>query len=194
MTPFSKLLGYSDESFKPWHDAITMRGRKVLLVEGDIDKRYFERLKSPEFGSQALKEDIQIFSYNGADNLKNESILKLVIDLSEKCVVTCDLDALPQVEKTIKLLSIEEGREFLVIGKGDARGCIEDYVPKHIHDTVYAENTHLVAKLMGPSSEARSAKSEMKKKICEHLLAKGDSKTDFSDFIGLSKRLNKMFS
>lgn len=194
MQPFAELLGYTEESFKPWHDAITMRGQKVLLVEGAIDKRYLERMKDAAFGNSALRDDIQIFSYNGADNLRNESILKLVINLSRQCVVTCDFDAIEKVKKTIDLLGLEEGRDFLYFGKGEADGCIEDYVPKAIKDKVFSENPQIVSRLMSNSSSAKSAKSEMKQKICDALIESPQPEKDFSDFLGMTKRINKLFS
>ena len=192
MQPFANLLGYNTESFGPWQDALKLRGKKVLLVEGDIDKRYLERIQDQFFGKDALNSAIEIFAYNGAGNLKAESILRLVIQLSDRCVITCDLDAYDKVENTFKILNLAEGKDHTFIGKGDGRGCIEDYVPQAVHEKVYAANPSLVSKLMGASSDARSAKSSMKSKICEYFLDHAKQE-DFADFLSLAKRLNKMF-
>ncbi|HEX7781842.1 MAG TPA: AAA family ATPase [Sphingobium sp.] len=194
MKPFSELLGFADQSFVPWQEAMSFRGKKILLVEGDIDRKYLERMKDPMFGNSALDKEIQIFTYNGSDNLKNESILKLVIDLSEKCVVTCDLDAFEKVKKTISLLGLEKSGKFLTIGHGDGRGCIEDLVPTSFSEEVYKQNPQLVEKLMGNRDDQRSAKSSMKSKMCDYFLTNAKDMKDYSAFVGLAKRLNKLLA
>ncbi|MBY0520221.1 MAG: ATP-binding protein [Sphingomonas sp.] len=191
MQPFARLLGYNPDFFEPWHSALAMRGRKIVLVEGRIDKKYLDKLKSDEFGSDRLDPDIEIFSYDGVDNLGNDSILRLVISLSSRCLVTCDLDAYDRVKRTFDLLSLEDGRGSISIGKVEGNGNIEDLVPDKFKQQIYASSPDLVAKLMGSSKEARSAKSEMKMKICDHFLDKANVQNDFSDFRYLSRRIRR---
>lgn len=65
MEPFGLILGISNEEFKPWKDLFFSDAKSILLVEGIIDKEYFELLRKEEHGKNRLIFDGDIFDYDG---------------------------------------------------------------------------------------------------------------------------------
>lgn len=76
--PFAVALGINPTDFGPMKDIIFSNHSKILLVEGSIDKEYLEFFQNARHGENALSSDIEIFPYDGADNVKNNILNPLV--------------------------------------------------------------------------------------------------------------------
>lgn len=70
MEPFGLALGIDNEQFVPWKEALFSKHEKLLLVEGDTDKQYFELLRDKKHGNKAMEFDGEIVSYGGKDSIK----------------------------------------------------------------------------------------------------------------------------
>jgi hypothetical protein len=62
MQPFSLALGLESDEFKPWKSLLLAASHAILLGEGDVDREYFEMLRSEEHGANRLRFDGEIVS------------------------------------------------------------------------------------------------------------------------------------
>ena len=194
MEPFGLALGMNSDEFAPWRDAFSSRSDAILLVEGDIDKAYFELLLDERHGSNRLDVSGDIVPYDGMGSLKNQVLLKFVLNRSRKVIVTYDLDVEGQIERNLKALNLKKNRDYFAVGK-NAKGkqCIEGLLPDSVVKTVYAENVDLVrAAMNGAKDDKTSAKSNLKLKLYEEFA--NQSREDiscFESFYPLVKKINK---
>ena len=93
MRPFALSLGLDKAEFQPWKELLIGSSECVLLVEGEIDKEYFELLRQDNLGENRLILEGEVFPYNGKDNLKNFTLLSYVKNRCDKIFITYDLDA-----------------------------------------------------------------------------------------------------
>jgi putative ATP-dependent endonuclease of the OLD family len=194
MAPFADQLGIKPELLGPLRSLFASDGDKVLLVEGAIDKSYFEICQKRGVGDCRLDEGVTIQEYGGKDILKNTILLKFTLNRFAKYLVSYDRDAHDQVKGPLTSLGLEEGKHFVPIG-GIKPGadCIEGLMPDSIKGQVYAEHVDLIQALGSTDSKAKkSAKSELKQK----LLAKFNSKTEitvgeFPELAKLIRAINK---
>lgn len=105
MAPFGKALELDAEEFRPWKEMLFSRSECVLLVEGQIDKEYFELLRMPGHGGNRLAIDGEIIPYGGVGSLNNNVLLKFIRNRHKKFFVTYDLDAADSVEKALQSAS-----------------------------------------------------------------------------------------
>ena len=117
--PFAVALGVNQADFGPMKDIIFSENSKILLVEGIIDKEYMVYLQDSIHGSNALSSDIEIFPYDGADNIKNNILMNFIKKKFKKVVVTVDLDRFNSVKKAVTSIGFKENVDFLAIGKSD---------------------------------------------------------------------------
>ena len=71
MSPFGQALGMNSEEFKPWKKLFGSNSEAIFLVEGETDRKYFEMLRDPVHGINALEFDGEIIAYDGAGTLKH---------------------------------------------------------------------------------------------------------------------------
>ena len=76
--PFAFALGLNETDFGPMKDVIFSGNSKILLVEGIIDKEYMHYLQDKAHGENSLRSDIEVFAYDGADNLKNNILMNFI--------------------------------------------------------------------------------------------------------------------
>src|SRR4051794_4907042 len=74
MKPFADHLGIIPDEFTSWRDVIGNRDSSVLSVEGDIDRAYFEHLRSKFSDKFPVAGDVKILQYGGRDSLKNTTL------------------------------------------------------------------------------------------------------------------------
>jgi putative ATP-dependent endonuclease of the OLD family len=101
MEPFSEILGLDNSEFTAWKDVLISNTNCVLLVEGEIDRKYLEHINSLNLPSFQLPEGLQIVPYEGKDALKNTILLKFILEKFKKVFITFDLDAKHELEKTM---------------------------------------------------------------------------------------------
>jgi hypothetical protein len=80
MDPFALALGIRDSEFAGWRDTFFTKSPALVLVEGEIDKRYLDLLRDPAHGEDSLRFEGDIFPYGGRDALKNQALLRFIRD------------------------------------------------------------------------------------------------------------------
>lgn len=195
--PFALSLGISGEDFGPLRSTIFSQKNSIILVEGDIDKEYFELLMKAKHGDKRLKFDGEVFSYGGSGNLKNNILLRFIKDKFHKFLITVDLDKFEDTKKTFSSLGLIENKEFLVIGKNETgKKCIEGLVPDELYKKVSQENIELVRESLENSDLGKSARNKLKSKVLEAFKSE-DKKGNieiYDEFYKLSEQINKLFS
>lgn len=195
MEPFGNILGLNNVEFSPWKDALFSGKQCVLLVEGEIDKSYFEHIHSLAFNDLTLPKGLEIVPYEGKDALKNSILLKFIIDKFKKVLVTFDLDAKPELERTMTQVGLIENTGFLAVGSTKpGKQCIEGLLPERLLSKVYGENTDLVMALTSAENKDRkSAKSSLKQKLlAEFKLDKTISREELRPFLPIFKALSRL--
>ena len=169
MKPFALSLGIRSDELRPWREVIFSGATNLLLVEGDIDKEYFELLRDEGHGDQRLHFDGEIFPYEGSGNLKTQTLLRFIKDRYERIFVTFDLDAENTVRKTLDALGFERGKSYLPLGVDRAgKRCIEGLLPPSVVSKVYSDHPDLVQALSGTTEERRDAQRKLKHYMLEH--------------------------
>ena len=194
MAPFADHLGVSPNEFYSWHQLFSTTKSKVLLVEGEIDKEYFEYIRTKKIGTKRLSEDIEIVAYGGKDALKNTLLVKFVLSKFDNVFITYDLDASNDVKGSLARLNLKEKDDYIAIGVNKpGRDAIEGLLPNRILSAVQAKETDLVMALTSADSAARkSAKSNLKQKYLEEFKKYNDySNEELSELDKIWPIINK---
>lgn len=193
--PFAVALGINPTDFGPMKDIIFSNHSKILLVEGSIDKEYLEFFQNARHGENALSSDIEIFPYDGADNVKNNILMNFIRKKFDKVILTVDIDRLQDVKKAANSIGFKENVDFFPIGKNESgKRCIEGLVPSCAYQTLSSKEPELFQKLaLNVGQEQKSAKSEFKRKLLEEFIQLPISPTTHTDFYNLIKKINKAF-
>lgn len=194
MTPFQQALGLDTEEFKPWKAMMLGGSEAILLVEGDIDKEYFEMLRDSAHGSNQLVLDGEIVPYEGTGSLSNTILLRFVKNRYPRLFVTFDLDAASSIEKTLQGLQFEKGKHYMPVGQNVAgKKNIEGLLPEKVTTAVYGANPDLVqVATAGTADEQRSAKSRLKRLLLDEFKKQSTPGEEyFRHFHVLSKIINK---
>jgi putative ATP-dependent endonuclease of OLD family len=194
MAPFGLALGLSSEEFAPWKDLFLGDGDAVMLVEGEIDKEYFELLRNPAHGSNQLKFTGAIIPYEGAGALQNAVLLKFIRNTFKRIFVTADLDMEPVLSKVFSSLKLEKNKDFAWVGSNaPGKKNIEGLLPESVVTAVYGANAGLVqAATSGTSDEQRSAKAKLKELLLAEFKARAQPRDEFyKGFYPLVKMANK---
>lgn len=195
MEPFGNILGLNNAEFSPWKDVLFSGKQCVLLVEGAIDKSYFEHIHSLAFADLVLPKGLEIVPYEGKDALKNSILLKFIIDKFKKVLVTFDLDAKSELERTMSQVGLIENTGFLAVGSTKpGKQCIEGLLPERVLSKVYSANTDLVMALTSAETKDRkSAKSSLKQKLLAEFKAdKTISREELKPFLPIFKALSRL--
>lgn len=181
MEPFGEALGLRSDEFQPWKELFAADGKAILLVEGEIDREYFELLRAAAHGSNCLKFDGEIVAYDGVGNLQNAVLLRFIRNRFKRLFLTFDLDAAPQLKKPLEALKFEEGKHFMSIGHAaPGKRCIEGLLPDSIHASVYSANPGIVqAVSLGTSEEQKKAKASLKSLCLAEFKAKAQPGDDY---------------
>lgn len=195
MEPFGNILGLNNAEFAAWKDVLFSGKQCVLLVEGDIDKQYFEHIHSLSLPELTLPKGIDIVPYEGKDALKNSILLKFIIDKFQRVLVTFDLDAKAELERTMAQVGLADGTGYLTVGVNKpGKQCIEGLLPERVLAKVYGANPDLVMALTSADGkERKSAKSSLKQKLlAEFKTDKTVTKDDLKPFIAIFKALSRI--
>lgn len=194
MTPFGLALGLDNAEFAPWKEVFFGAGPALLLVEGDIDKEYFELLRQPTHGAERLDFDGDIFAYGGKDQLSNTALLKFIKSRFKRVFITYDLDCDGEAARSLTALGLQRHKDFCALGRDDGGPrSIEGLVPESIFQDVYAANAGLVQKaLHGTKDEQKSAKNRIKRLTLDTFKkAAKPGSPDFTRFYKVVKEANK---
>jgi putative ATP-dependent endonuclease of the OLD family len=195
MEPFGNILGLNNAEFSPWKDVLFSGKQCVLLVEGAIDKSYFEHIHSLAFTDLVLPKGLEIVPYEGKDALKNSILLKFIIDKFKKVLVTFDLDAKSELERTMSQVGLVENTGFLAVGSmKPGKQCIEGLLPDRVLSKVYSANTDLVMALTSAETKDRKlAKSSLKQKLLTEFKAdRTIAREELKPFLPVFKALSRL--
>lgn len=194
MKPFADHLGIIPNEFQEWRNIIISSNKRLLLVEGDIDKEYFIFLRDKFPDRFQLPKDVEVLSYGGRGALKNTTIISFVKQIVPKVFITFDLDAKTDVQRHLEQIGLQERKDFATIGKNKpGKQDIEGLLPDKVLQSVYAREVDLVAAAIGESSDARkSAKNALKRKLLDAFTASEDySVSELREFENLGKVIAK---
>lgn len=194
MEPYSHALGLSNHAIAPWRPLLESQGNVMLLVEGSVDKEYFEMLRDSAHGSNQLIIDGEILTYEGTGSLDNSVLLRFIQRLHKRLYVTYDLDAEAKLRGKLERIGLVHQTDFLPIGVNSAgRRNIEGLVPDHIRATVYQQNPATVeAATNGSPEERKKARNQLKKLILAEFKAKAvPGPEHFGEFYKVAKTINR---
>ncbi|WP_103172922.1 ATP-dependent endonuclease [Paracoccus sp. SY] len=196
MQPFSRILGVASAEFPAWHEVFSSAKSRVVLVEGAIDKEYFEFIKKKYPEIYHIPPDVEVVSYGGKDSLKNTQLLKFMTEKFAKIFITFDLDCRDEAEKSLQRLGLVQNTHYCWIGvDADGAQCIEGLLPDRIRGDVYGSNIPLVTKLQSASSKVRNeASAELKKKYLEAFKSSELTEKELSSFKNVFKVIGRAFA
>lgn len=193
MEPFAEHLGIAPKEFVNSYPLFASHESKVLLVEGPIDKEYFEYLKRADLGIEPLSADIEVVPYGGKDTLKNTLLLKFVLSKFDNIFITYDLDCRQEVSSALDRLGFKYKRDHLALGVNKpGKDAIEGLLPEAVLAAVNGRETDLVMQLGSVNShERRKAKDQLKKKYLEEFTrGSGFSAEDMKELNSVVKHIN----
>lgn len=193
--PFALALGINGEDFGPLKSTIFNDSNNVILVEGPIDKEYLELLKDPAHGANALKKNIEIYPYGGADVIKNTAITSFIKNRFTNVVVTVDYDKYDSVKKSLTSIGFIENKNLLPVGKNETgKKLIEGLLPSEIKSSVRTKYPDIVDAAMENSSDKKEAQNSLKKKYLEEFKATAKpGEEHYGEFYKLVKKINANF-
>lgn len=193
--PFALALGINGDDFGPLKNTIFNEANNVVLVEGAIDREYFELMKDEVHGTNALQKNVQVYDYGGADVLKNNAIISFVRNRFNNVVITVDYDKYDEVKKQLSSIGFIEEKDLIPVGKNESgKKNIEGLLPLHVKNKVRELCPDLVDIAMENSKEKKEAQNKLKKKYFDEFkksaaMAQGD----YSEFYKLIKKINSNF-
>lgn len=156
MEPFALALGTNNDAFLKWKNILFKNSEELLLVEGDIDKEYFEDLIDKKHGNNALDFKGEIFAYGGSGFFDNSVLLKFILSRFPIVYITYDFDIDSKVSKTLQYLGLKKIEDFIAIGiDQDGRRDIEGLLPSEVNSAVYSKYSDLINKALDKDKNAR---------------------------------------
>jgi putative ATP-dependent endonuclease of the OLD family len=194
MAPFGQALGLDSKEFEPWRRLVLSSAKSILLVEGETDKAYFEMLRDESHGANRLMVTCEIAAYGGFGSLTNTVLLKFIMDRYESFFVTYDLDANQHVERTLRSLKLEKGKQYLPIGiNAPGKKRIEGLLPEKVTTAVYSTHPDLVTALSGSREEREEADQTLKNLLLEEFKKQAIPGAEYyQHFYALTKTLNRV--
>jgi len=196
MEPFAEHLGIKSAEFSRLRPIFGASTSRVLLVEGEIDKKYFDFFRTPGDGKLTLKEEIEIVSYGGSSTLKNTALIQFVLRKFDKVFIIFDLDCESESKSFLSRIDDQYVRNSMALGVNvPGKDRIEGLVPDRILSHVFGKNTDLVMAMSGSGDTSKKAKQRMKVIILDEYLSRSDLKEpDFRNFNKIIKKINEFFS
>lgn len=196
MSPFAEHLGIVPPEFESWRNLFGTKRSKVLLVEGDTDKEYFDHLRVNFPKTLSLPPDVEVIPYGGKDALKNIMLVKFVLSKFDRVYVTFDKDAQADVKKFLERLGLVENNDFAAVGLAKpGREAVEGLLPDRVISAVNARETDLIMQLGSAKSDARNeARRKLKVAYLSEFKSHLDySSTELTELGKLGKLISKAF-
>ena len=180
MKPFATILGISNDVFTPWVDLVFAKNNNIILVEGEIDKKYFEFLRETKHGENQLLFSGDIVPYNGTSFFSNSEMLKYIFSKFDKVIITYDLDSKINVERKIANLNIDKKFLMIPIGVNEpGKNNIEGLLPEWVNEKLISIHPNLVNEMTSSDNEIRKrAVNDSKKYRQEIFIESADEKND----------------
>lgn len=196
MRPFAEALGVVPSEFESWRNAFAAQENRVILVEGEIDKKYFEIFRDRYANVYNIPKEIEIVPYEGKDALKNTAILNFMINKFSKVFITFDLDSLKEVEPALKRIGLKLGHDYLPVGLNKpGYDCVEGLLPEGLRKEIYAANLDQVTALGSADSQIRrKAKADIKKEMLRSFENQTFPTSELEGFKNLFAKVGKAFA
>lgn len=197
MAPFSDHLGLPPAEFIDIRPIFSSYKSRVLLVEGVIDKEYFDFFQQHSIAGESLSREIEVVPYGGKDTLKNTVLIQFVLRKFDRVFLTYDLDADNEVRNPLGRLGLKENNDFLALGVSlPGKDCIEGLLPKRVLDAVNGKETDLVMGLGSrDTSERKKAKDALKRKyLAEFINLSEFQKDETKELVKVIKGINGRLS
>ena len=192
--PFELALGMVGPEFDSLKEAFFSHNNSIILLEGDIDVKYFKLLQDDRHGDNKLNFSGELYPYGGFGFLNNPVLLKFMRERFDKLVVTIDLDAIDNVKSNFDRVGYKKDEDYFVVGidKPGCR-CVEGLIPMSIKQKVNSNNPDLVIGLQSEKKEERkSAKDRLKEKYYDQFVSEMNYTDEyFGEFYKLVKKINK---
>lgn len=164
MTPFAMALGITADSFKPWRSILFADADELLLVEGEIDKDYFEYLRKPEHGDHQLHLNGVIFPYGGDGFFAHDVMMKFIINRFNRVLVTFDLDVESKVSRKLEALGLKKNEDFISIGlSSPGKRNIEGLLPTSVTTLVATAHPDIFDHATSADEGNQAAKQRLKR-------------------------------
>ena len=195
MLPFAENLGIVPKEFLSWDKLFGTSAGKVILVEGEIDKEYFEHIKDKYPEIYSIPGDVEIVTYGGKDALKNTSILQFMINKFSRVFITFDLDAAADETRSLERIGLIEDNDFCGVGTSSpGSDCIEGLVPLSIKKKVFVDHVETVGALGAQDTVIRkTAKKKIKAEFLREFKSGTYDAKDLSAFKSLFNKISKAF-
>jgi putative ATP-dependent endonuclease of the OLD family len=190
MLPFAEHLGLPQKEFENWSPLFAAGTRKILLVEGPVDKEYIDFIHKNDLVNEKLPDDIEVVPYGGKDALKNTLLLKFTLEKYDETYITFDLDVINEVRRAIEAIGYERGKTYFPVGlEKVGHKDIEGLLPDRVRKKVFSSCSDLVTRAIGGD---KVAKDELKRKYLEEFKSHFDyTEKDMNGFSDLFKSINK---
>lgn len=193
MNPFAMALGVTSEAFGPWRSILFADADELLLVEGDIDKDYFDELRKSSHGENRLQLNGAIFPYGGDGFFAHDVMMKFIIERFNKVIVTFDLDVEAKVAKKLESLGLKKNDDFFSIGLNTpGKRNIEGLLPSKVTSSVAANYPELFDHATSADEGSHGAKQKLKRlKQDEFFKTTTPLSEGYSEFYKLTESLNR---
>lgn len=188
--PFALALGINGNDFGPLKDLIFNNSSKIILVEGKIDKEYFELMQNEKHGNNVLVSDVEIFPCDGADNIKSNILMKFIKERFKKIVICIDRDRYANIKKVLEESGFKDGKNMFSIGT-DEIPSIEGLIPSGIYRKIisqsdeFAELNRIVS-----NSNNKSKKQDLKIKLLDEFKKELINDETYKEFYKLTEKIN----
>ncbi len=164
MRPFAMALGVTADSFGPWRAILFADADELILVEGEIDKDYFEHLQKPEHGEKQLDLKGAVFSYGGDGFFSNDVMMKFILERFSRVIITFDLDVDGKVSKKLENLGLKRNEDFFSIGLAiGGKKNIEGLLPSQITSDVASVHPDVFDLASSSDEGNKDAKQKLKR-------------------------------
>ncbi len=197
MQPFSEHLGVTKPDFLPWSHLFFSTKKKIIFVEGEIDKKYIDYWRSIYKEHFSFGSDVEIYPYGGADIITNTPLVNFIIKQIDNFLITYDLDVDDKVSKKLESIGLARGTDFMAIGQNKiGKRSIEGLLPDQIYSEVGRKSPELIRTLShGNKDEVKSARSSIKSRCLDEFKNTEDlDEKEIKDILNLGKTLSKKFN
>ena len=164
MRPFAMALGVTGESFGPWRKILFADAEELLLVEGEIDKDYFDDLRNERHGEKRLDLRGEVFPYGGEGFFSHDVMIKFILQRFSSVIITYDLDVESKVATKLERLGLKRNDDFFAIGlSAPGKKNIEGLLPSKVTSDVAATHPDILNHASSTDEGNRHARQKLKR-------------------------------
>lgn len=164
MRPFAMALGVTSDCFGPWRSILFADADELILVEGEIDKDYFEDLRKLEHGDRRLDLRGAVFPYGGDGFFSHDVMMKFILGRFNRVIVTFDLDVDAKISRKLESLGLKRNEDFFAVGlAAGGKRNIEGLLPSTVTSEVAQTHPDVFDLASSVDDGNRDAKQRLKR-------------------------------